>query len=103
MQIDSSLIKLIEGYVGSLDRTANIEALSLYHDLSIYGDDADEFLLNYSRIFGVSISDFCFKNYFPEEGDPVLGLIKTFFTGEKKEYKRFTISDLQEGISNKKI
>lgn len=103
MQIDSKLIELVEEYVGSLDAFNHIETISLYHDLSIYGDDASELLLKYSEQFNVSMNDFCFETYFPEEGDPILNVIIDFLLKKRKEYRYFTIGDLQNGIRNKKI
>lgn len=101
--IDMNLIKLIEEYAGSLEAFSDIEGVGLYHDLSIYGDDADELLSKYSSLFNVSMDEFHFDDYFPEEGDPIFGLMKGFFTGKEKMYKRLTVGDLQEGIINKKI
>lgn len=102
MQINNELIKLIEDYAGSLKETANIEAVSLYHDLSIYGDDADELLMKYSQLFNVSMNNFQFKDYFPEEEDPMINMIKEVFT-KRKEYRHLTIGDLQKGIEKQKI
>lgn len=102
MPINSNLIKLIEEYTGSLAGFANIENMSLYHDLSIYGDDADELLVKYACLFNVSMSHFRFKDYFPEEGDPMFDAIKNLLK-KVREYKRLTIGDLQKGIENKKI
>ena len=102
MQINDELIKLIESYAGSLKEIVNIEATSLYHDLSIYGDDADGLLMEYSELFNVSMNDFQFKDYFPEEGDPMFNTIKEIFA-KRKEYRYLTISDLQKGIEKQII
>lgn len=101
--MNRDLIKLIEEYAGSLEDFPDIENVSLYHDLSIYGDDADELLSKYSSLFHVSLDEFHFNDYFPEEGDPIFGMIKDLFRGEEKRYKDLTIKDLQDGIINKKI
>ncbi|WP_294476361.1 DUF1493 family protein [uncultured Bacteroides sp.] len=101
--MNRELIKLIEEYTGSLEDFPNIENVSLYHDLSIYGDDADELLSKYSSLFHVSLDEFHFNDYFPEEDEPIFGLIKDLFRREEKRYKQLTIKDLQDGIVNKKI
>lgn len=46
--MNRDLIKLIEEYAGSLEDFPDIENVSLYHDLAIYGDDAEELLTKYS-------------------------------------------------------
>ena len=103
LQINRDLIHLIEEYAGSIEALPDIENISLYHNLSIYGDDADELLSKYSSLFNVSMNEFHFNDYFPEEGDEIFGFIKGLFTRKRKEYKQLTIRDLQEGIINKKI
>lgn len=103
IQINKDLIKLIEEYAGNLDALSDIENISLYHNLSIYGDDADELLSRYSSLFNVSMNEFHFSDYFPEEGDEIFGFMKGLFKGKEKEYKQLTIGDLQAGIINKKI
>lgn len=103
MQIDRDLIKLIEEYTGSLKAFSDIGNVSLYHNLSIYGDDADELLSKYSSLFNVSMDEFHFNDYFPEEGDQIFSFLKGLFSRRNKEYKRLTIMNLQEGIINKKI
>lgn len=101
--MNRELIRLIEEYTGSLEDFPDIENVSLYHDLSIYGDDADELLSKYSSLFHVSMDEFHFNDYFPEEGDPIFGMIKDLIRGKEKVYKSLTIKDLQDGIINKKI
>lgn len=60
--MNRDLIKLIEEYAGSLEDFPDIENVSLYHDLSIYGDDADELLSKYSSLFHVSLDEFHFND-----------------------------------------
>ena len=99
LKIHPELLHIIEDCYGSLKRFDNIGDLSLYHDLSIYGDDADELLVEYARKFNVAFSDFKWTDYFPNEGfstsifDPI----------RKKKYKPLTISDLQRGIEAGKL
>ena len=108
--VDKELIKIIEEHAAPFDISDDMDNLSLYHDLDIYGDDVDEFFEKYINTFGVSVSYFCFHDYFPEEGWDTLGDIiaffKAIFTGKRekeKEYKRITIGDLQRGIDTGKL
>ncbi|MDR2909751.1 MAG: DUF1493 family protein [Bacteroidales bacterium] len=98
--IDPRLIELIEEYATLPN--GDIENICLYHDLKIYGDDADELLEVYAARFGVSVPPFCRTDYFPNEGDPVWDVARSLFRG-RKEYKCLTIADLQKGIEDKKL
>lgn len=100
--IENDLIVLIEEYTGHLV-TDNIENLCVYHDLNIYGDDADELLSKYAKTFAVSLNDFHFTDYFPNEGDSIIETLKSLFTGKKQNYKPLTLGDLQKGIENKEL
>ena len=51
VQINRDLIRLIEEYAGSLDAFSDIENISLYHDLSIYGDSKDSLIRNSTKAF----------------------------------------------------
>ncbi len=95
--INKKLIELIEQYHSS-DKGLS-EDLSLFHDLNIYGDDADELLGKYSEEFNVSMANFKFSDYFPFEGDPIIPFIVRFISKKKeKQFKRLTIRNLQEAI-----
>jgi hypothetical protein len=98
---DPELIKLIESAIGLLPE-GDTGKMSLYHDLGIWGDDADELLEAYADKFGVEIAPFRWTDYFPNEGNPVWELLKNLFRA-RKEYKRLTIADLQRGIENKEL
>lgn len=100
--LDKKLIDLIEEY--NPLKECLMEDMSLYHDLNIYGDDADELLIKYSEMFNVSLSSFNFKDYFPFEGDEFVSAIIRFFTRKKRpELKRLTISHLQDAIELKEL
>ena len=101
-EINSDLIHLIEDYV-SISVDSDLENLSLYHDLGIYGDDVDELLNEYINKFNVSISNFHSTDYFPNEGDEILKTVWNLITRKKKTYKRLTIGDLHKGISEGKL
>ncbi len=72
----------------------------LYVDHGIYGDDADEFFDEYSRIFDVDISNFDRVKYFPNEKDPVLDGLKILFfrNMKRKKYQSLKVKDLLIGI-----
>jgi uncharacterized protein DUF1493 len=68
-------------------------------DLGIYGDDADEFLMAFSKEFNVDISNFPIGSYFSDEGDIILPAIIRFLTNKKrKERKNLTVGDLEKAI-----
>jgi acyl carrier protein len=69
---------------------------SLFHDLGVDGDDAIDFLDEFSRVFNVKLSKFHYSEYFGAEGTPspwefVKGLLtKTHY----KQKKRLRVIDL---------
>lgn len=68
-------------------------------DLRITGDDADEFLIEFGKIFSVDVSNFPVGDYFGDDGDSILPAIIRMFTGRKKrKTKRLTIGDLEKAI-----
>lgn len=66
--------------------------LSLEDDLGIFGDDAGEFILAFSKKFNVNIKDFNFNNY--SNSEPSL-----FISSSKKEL--LTIGMLNSAIYNR--
>ena len=65
----------------------------LSEDLGMDGDDAAEFLQEYSKKFNVDLSAMNFEEYFAGEGiNPVYVL--TYLFGKKK-YKSVTLGDLE--------
>lgn len=97
-QIDTSMnrekvITLIAVFTTSKD-ILNYD-IRIYHDLNIYGDDADELLEKYAKEFNVDISFFKFTDYFPEEGDILIStLIRILSLKQRTKYKELKISDL---------
>ena len=72
---------------------------SLENDLEIYGDDAIDFLVAFSKKFNVDISKFKAADYFSPEGVDVVGIIVRLFTGKKKkEKKELTIGHLEKAV-----
>ncbi len=62
----------------------------LYDDLGIYGDDAVDFLIAYSKAFNVDVTKFMAADYFKGDGIDILGL------GKSK--KTLTVGHLEKGI-----
>ena len=77
------------------DITASTE---LQDDLSIYGDDATEFLIEYSVFFKVDVSKFMAADYFDSEGFDLFGLFK-----KRRSRKKLTVLHLQRGIDAGKL
>ncbi len=95
---------MIDTRVDIKDKTdEELAALGLYHDLNIYGDDVDEFFDEYIQKFHVEVKPFCFTDYFREEGGmpDIEDFLEKLIGGKLKEYKRFTVGDLQRGIDQK--
>ena len=81
--------------------------LSVYHDLGIYGDEAESYIELLEDEFGVDISKFNFDQYFPSEFYEKVPLPRfsfkpfIFLWGSKKNddrYQRFTIELVEEAI-----
>lgn len=73
-------------------------------DLGIYGDDADDFLIKFGKVFNVDVSQFPIGNYFSDEGDIILPAIIRFFTNTKKrERKSFNVGHLEKAIIEGKL
>lgn len=72
---------------------------SLEKDLGMSGDDAVEFLLEFSKKFNVDIGNFKFKECFSPEGDFILPAILRFLTGKKSEkHAELTLGDLERAV-----
>jgi len=100
MEINQKLIEFLEEFNPS--KKPVTKNTRLYHDMNVYGDEADELITAYSKKFNVDISAFRFSDYFPVEGDSFLyNLIRGILRKPKKELKEFPIKNLQEGIENK--
>ncbi|MFT4734460.1 MAG: hypothetical protein ACI9K1_001417 [Arcticibacterium sp.] len=84
--------------------TALLDSTTLQNDLSIWGDDAVDFLEAYGKRFEVDLSEFDITKYFKPEGDAILPAIVRFFTGKKPpEYIPLTLGDLENGIKQGKL
>lgn len=76
---------------------------NLQEDLGIYGDDASEFFINFSKEFNVDISNFSIEPYFDNEGSGLFLFFSRLFTGKNKGLKRnkktMTIEHLEKAIA----
>jgi acyl carrier protein len=72
------------------------EETSLFHDLGVDGDDAQDFLNEFSRVFGVNMSKFHYSEFFGSEGAPSpLAFIKEILMeAHYKQKKRLRVIDL---------
>lgn len=83
--------KLIEDRMGKYKFPLNKE-VSLEKDLGMSGDDAVEFILEYSKYFKVDISEFVIGKYFEPEGDGILSSLR-----KVQKTKELTIGHLEKG------
>ena len=67
---------------------------SISKDLGIFGDDAEEILNEYFKIFSIDITNFNFSDYFGEESFDLFAFFKRIVTNKK--YKDLTIGNLVE-------
>ncbi len=84
-------------YPFKLERTT-----SLYPDMNIYGDDAVEFILAFSKKFGVDVSNFMLASYVPPEELPVFTCFKELF-GKAGQIKELTLGHLEAAIRKGKL
>jgi hypothetical protein len=92
------LFNLIEERTGCSDFDLNT---SINFDLGMDGDDADEFLMEYSRMFEVDLSGFDFHLYFGNEGcNPFTALLHLLV---KPKQQKLTIEALLKGIEDKRL
>ena len=76
-----------------------IRDTTLEKDLGMSGDDAVEFILEFSEKFNVDVSRFEIKKYFFPEGDSVLPAIIGFLTGRKSQkQKELKLADLEKAV-----
>lgn len=71
----------------------------LEEDLGLYGDDAMEFLVVFSKEFNVDISNFMAADYFSPEGDIILPSLIRAITGKKKKKQKYLqVQHLEKAI-----
>lgn len=79
------------------------ENTELEKDLRIWGDDAYEFLEEFSRVFDVDISNFAFSEYFREEGDSTLVIFLNFLTRQRVRRKSLQIKHLIKAAETNRL
>ena len=71
----------------------------LQRDLRIWGDDADEILIGFSKQFNVDVSQFPIGDYFEDEGcDSLSSIVRLFSKRSKVPKKVLTIRDLEKAV-----
>lgn len=77
---------------------------TLKKDLSLWGDDAVEFIENYGKRFNVDLSKLDLKKYFPPDGDFILpAILRMLFLKKQPEYLPLTLGDLEEAVRKGKL
>lgn len=77
---------------------------SIANDLGVYGDDATEFIMAYSKRFNVDVSRFMAADYFRAEGGISFSYFSEgIFGREGKRYKNLTVGDLEKGILARRL
>ena len=96
--VSTALINFIRLECGIAPSVAIIASTEMQRDLGVYGDDAMEFLLAYSKAFHVDLSQFMAADYFDGEGMDILAWFKP-----SKKRKELTAGHLQQGIDAKRL
>ena len=101
--ISNEILLLIEDKMGKYKFPLN-ECTSLEKDLGMTGDDAVEFIMEFSEKFNIDISEFKIGEYFEPEGDAILPAILGLLTGKRSQkQKELTIGDLQKAVNAHKL
>lgn len=101
--VNHEILSMIKNKMGnySFSITQNTK---LEHDLGMTGDDAYEFLIEFSQKFNVDVSNFQIDKYFLPEGDSLLPTISRLIRGEENpKQKELTIGDLENSILKGKL
>lgn len=75
----------------------------MQRDLGVYGDDAIEFLVAYSKNFHVDVVHFSAADYFDGEGLDVFGFVLGLFRPAKNRRKELIVGHLQKGVDAKRL
>lgn len=94
METYQQIVEFISDEFG-IDESRITMKTDIQQDLSIYGDDASEFIQLFSIRFNVDVSSFKFDNYFRGEGYDFFE-----FIGLKSipSFKKLLISDLVRAV-----
>lgn len=92
------IILLVEEKMGKYQMPL-VRETALEKDLGMSGDDAVEFLLDFSKEFNVNMSSFDIRKYFLPEGDSILPAIVRLLTGKRqKKKKELRLGDLEKAV-----
>lgn len=94
--IKTDLYEFIKHETGT-SKTLSSET-SLFHDLGVDGDDANEFFESYFEKFSVLPGDIDLNDYFSSEGFNLIGIIIDIFFRKTPPLKPMTISMLAKAI-----
>ena len=99
-ELKTNVLNLIEKLTKIKSCNLSLE-MSLFHDLGLDGEDAMQLIQEYSKEFNVDIQDFCFDEYFGNEGAiSPFGLITMMFSNRLKvDKKRLSINDLVQSAN----
>lgn len=96
MNIRKELLEMIPTIRLVKNRIKINEFTRIEDDLFIYGDDAAEFMLEYSKKFNVDLSNFIFERYYTKETS--FYNIYKFIPCLNKNRMVITLGDLENGI-----
>lgn len=68
--------------------------VELYHDLSLFGDDAYEIFEEIHNKYGTDFGKFEFSDYFPNETEPIYHWRRKIFGYRDRNRKSFTFGHL---------
>ncbi|MEH7887843.1 DUF1493 family protein [Elizabethkingia meningoseptica] len=94
-----SVIRFINKFWPFNSEIELIRSTKLQEDLGIGGDDADELVYEFSKIFKINIDNFTISKYFENYPE------SSFFSSKKTTDKRkeLTLGDLENSIKNGKL
>lgn len=100
----NELVEMLVDKVGLPKDMMIDENTRMEEDLSITGDDAWEFFVDYSKNFDIDISNFRFSDYFESEGiDFISPILELFRLKKKRVKKEFLVAYLILGVEAGKL
>jgi hypothetical protein len=82
-----------------------VDHASLFHDLGVDGDDARDFLREFSCRFQVDMSQFVFSAHFGPEGafNPVAFVCELLTKSRFKKFRRLEVRDLVQAAASGRL
>ncbi|MRG44191.1 DUF1493 family protein [Chitinophaga sp. SYP-B3965] len=97
-EVFERIVLLVESKMGKYKWPMSRETC-LEKDLGMSGDDAYEFLLDFSKEFKISLSEFEMKKYFYPEGDSIFpGIIRLFTGRDNPKQMELTLGHLEKAV-----